>query len=775
MMSPSSPISDNNGSSGGVGGGAIRHRNPHSHQPSTALNIDTSPRNDSGSNNTNNGNNSSSIKLHNRHHRTHRRIISSSLFNNKIFMVLGGALVVLFVCTVGLWSQSSSSTTRYDKHSHKQKRNNNNYNRKEDIPVVADYNHDKYMQHRMKQQQHEDDGGDNDEDKKLEERINILPPPKQQQQQQQQLNSNKYQHQRHYGVNQEIEAVAAAEEGDDDDDEEEEEDDDDDEEKVENNIIMQFKRNEDNQEQHERQKQQPQQRREELRNQLRKRRNDRNRFHELPTKRKKKDINSKKEKKEVKDEEYYDNMTSSSLPEGSKPRSIYVQIDPIFNDDNEIMRLAEEDEEDQSNRYKRLKPFHITKVRRISMSRLPYDIDEDISSSDQRSVSPYPDDDHYFRNIQKILGHGNSRKYKHLMRDSQDEDCQFKYEWQEGAFPNCNVVHEYELGQLSRMLGRMARRRLRLREGDGNDLVKYLSHGYWRDVWVLSHRNVEKTLLKEGDDADEELTVLKTLRYEHDFSDRNYDRHRKDALASERLSSSPYVVDIFAFCQNTAVFEFGEGGDIDGKLWPYDEDEKVHLIAELTSWEKLDMAYQVACGIADIHDVEEDGIASIAHTDITPSQFIYIDGRWKVNDFNRCRFMREYTEDKSVCGFEVGSNPGKFRAPEEYAYEIETEKIDVYSMGNVFYAILSGLMPFEGIKQKKASQYVMEGKRPEIPDEVKESDDIAIQAILAATKACWTHDPKERPPAKKIRDELKSVMERIKTEKNTTTTTTTEA
>ena len=763
MMSPSSPISDNNGSSGGGSSGAIRHRNPHSHQPSTALNIDTSPRNDNnGGNNTNNGNNSSH-KLHNRHHR--RRIVSSSLFNNKIFMVLCGGLVILFVCTVGLWSQSSTTTRYYDKHSHKRKRNNNNSNRKEDIPVVADYNHNKYMQHRMKQQQqHEDDGGDNDEDNKEEERIILLPK----QQQHQQLNNNEYQHQqRHFGVNQEKEAAKeeTEEEGDDDD----EEDYDDEEEKVENNI-MQFKRDEDNQEQHERQKQQqqqPQQRREELRNQLRKN------FHKLPTKRKK-NIDKDKKKK-VEDEEYYDNMTSSSLlPGGSKPRSIYVQIEYNGDHDNEIMRLAEDEDEDHSNRYKRLKPFHITKVRRISMSRLPYDIDEDISSSDQRSVSPYPDDDHYFRNIKKILGHGNSRKYKHLMRDSQDENCQFKYDWQEGAFPNCNVVHEYELGQLSRMLGRMARRQLRLREGDGNDLVKYLSHGYWRDVWVLSHRNAEKSLLKEGDDADEELTVLKTLRYEHDFSDRNYDRHRKDALASERLSSSPYVVDIYAFCQNTAVFEFGEGGDIDGKLWPYDEDGKHHLIAELTSWEKLDMAYQVACGIADIHDVEEDGIASIAHTDITPSQFIYIDGRWKVNDFNRCRFMREYKEDKSVCGFEVGSNPGKFRAAEEYAYEIETEKIDVYSMGNVFYAILSGLMPFEGMKQKKASQYVMEGKRPEIPDEVKESDDIAIQAILAATKACWTLDPKERPPAKKIRDELKSVMERIKTE-NTTTTTTTEA
>jgi serine/threonine protein kinase len=266
---------------------------------------------------------------------------------------------------------------------------------------------------------------------------------------------------------------------------------------------------------------------------------------------------------------------------------------------------------------------------------------------------------------------------------------------------------------------------------------------------------------------EEELTVLKTLRYEHDFSDRNYDRHRKDALASERLSGSPHVVDIYAFCQNTAVFEYGEEGDIEGKLFPYNEEDGKYYVADLSSWEKLDLAYQVACGVADIHDVEEDGIASIAHTDITPSQFIYIDGKWKINDFNRCRFMREYKVNRTVCGFEVNSNPGKFRSPEEYAYEVETEKIDVYSMGNVLYSIISGMMPFEGLKSEKAMKAVMEGKRPKIPRDVEESDDIAIQAILSATKACWIHDPKDRPPATEIRDLLKSVMDRIKKENTT--------
>ena len=98
---------------------------------------------------------------------------------------------------------------------------------------------------------------------------------------------------------------------------------------------------------------------------------------------------------------------------------------------------------------------------------------------------------------------------------------------------------------------------------------------------------------------DEEITVLKTLRYKHDFTDRNYDRHRKDALASERLSNSPNVVDIFAYCSNSAVFEYGPGGDIEGKLWPYDDEEDKYYVADIPGLEKLDMGmcYVLYCGI----------------------------------------------------------------------------------------------------------------------------------------------------------------------------------
>lgn len=90
--------------------------------------------------------------------------------------------------------------------------------------------------------------------------------------------------------------------------------------------------------------------------------------------------------------------------------------------------------------------------------------------------------------------------------------------------------------------------------------------------------------------------------------------------------------------------------------------------------------------------------------------------------------------------------------------------VDVFSMGNIFYSILSGKSPFEGERESRAQKKVIKGERPEIPDEVLQSDDIAIQAILSATKKCWEQNPIDRPRAAVIRDQLKKVMDKMKGE-----------
>jgi hypothetical protein len=219
----------------------------------------------------------------------------------------------------------------------------------------------------------------------------------------------------------------------------------------------------------------------------------------------------------------------------------------------------------------------------------------------------------------------NSRKYRHGKPDRfEHDDCVAQYNWQKTSNPTCNLLYEKDLTDLKEYM--LSNQRL-------------IANGYWRDVW------------KSFDPWSK--SVLKTMRYEHEYVPRNYDRHRRDAVAMEQLTSSLNVVDIYGYCGNSGVFEFADGGDIDASLYNSDE-------TEWSSKEKLVIAHQLVSGLTDTHNFAREGIAAIAHTDITTSQFVYVSeaGTFKLNDFNRCRFISFSEEKNATCTFQVGNNPG---------------------------------------------------------------------------------------------------------------------
>jgi serine/threonine protein kinase len=191
--------------------------------------------------------------------------------------------------------------------------------------------------------------------------------------------------------------------------------------------------------------------------------------------------------------------------------------------------------------------------------------------------------------------------------------------------------------------------------------ARHVGNGFWRDVWSIP------------EEITNQYRVLKTIRLEHEMTPRNFERHRRDAMAMERLSSSPLVVDIYAFCGNSGVFEFADGGDLSDTLWPKQQAKRV--TNSLSKKKKLRIATQITSALAAVHNFDREGRASVAHADISLNQFIKINGRFKLNDFNRARFLRWNLKHDRMCTFHVGNNPGKNRSPEEYRYEGQTEKV----------------------------------------------------------------------------------------------------
>jgi serine/threonine protein kinase len=307
----------------------------------------------------------------------------------------------------------------------------------------------------------------------------------------------------------------------------------------------------------------------------------------------------------------------------------------------------------------------------------------------------------------------DSSEYRYGRADEfETDECKAQYDWQKVSYPTCNSLHEIDLLQI---------------RDDPFHRTRLLGNGYWRDVWLI--RDV----------------VLKTIRYTHDFEDRNYDRHRRDALAMEHLTKSKMVVNIHGFCANSGISDYADGGSISDIIWP-----KRANATTATDLQKLQVATQAAMGLAATHNVDKEGVASIAHTDITPTQFVAVGGIFQLNDFNRARFIRWNITSNQPCKYYVGKNPGKNRSPEEYNRDLQTEKVDIYSFGNILYMLLTSMWPFLEETEEEAQEQVKQGLRPSIPEDTWNSTNPIVNDLKEVMFKCHEHDPTKRATAREV-------------------------
>ena len=330
--------------------------------------------------------------------------------------------------------------------------------------------------------------------------------------------------------------------------------------------------------------------------------------------------------------------------------------------------------------------------------------------------------------------------------------CKAMYDWQVSHHENCNVVHEtswgfvHPLGWNPQDLPPGYEFQEDKLFQDPNEQVRLVAGGAFRWVWMM----------REFDGTRRALKTLRIDTKSQNFDLRNFDRHRRDAVAMDELTASRLVVDMYGYCANTGLFDWGEGGDLTNIF---------QRNPDISDYQLLQIAYNVSMSIHDAHHFDDRGRATMAHTDIKPDQFLYQDGYYRLTDFNRVRFLSWNEEDNTECGFRVQKNGGLWRAPEEYSYRIETEKVDVYSLGNVLFFLLTGENPWKPLPLKEIYEKVMNGDRPPIPQEMRDSNEIFDRYMIQAMQMAWTHERTQRPGAFEVAQKLKEGIEEYEKQK----------
>ena len=259
---------------------------------------------------------------------------------------------------------------------------------------------------------------------------------------------------------------------------------------------------------------------------------------------------------------------------------------------------------------------------------------------------------------------------------------------------------------------------------------------------------------------DTKPVVMKLMKQKHDVTQRNLERHQRDAIVMEQLTSSQNVVHIYGFCGNTVVTEFlstpldvvTDGLEIHRPTTTTTSSSTVHPITRQTPEGRLHLMLEATKGLRDIHGISG---GPIVHADIGARQFLVRDdGKVALNDFNRCRFVAHRNNNThEPCSFLIPSAPGKSRSPEEYIENRLNEKLDVFSLGNVYYTILYGYHPWEAFSSRETKSLVKQGTLPTF----KKMESPIDQKLIEIAKKTFIFEPDLRPSASQLLQELEAL------------------
>lgn len=97
--------------------------------------------------------------------------------------------------------------------------------------------------------------------------------------------------------------------------------------------------------------------------------------------------------------------------------------------------------------------------------------------------------------------------------------------------------------------------------------------------------------------------------------------------------------------------------------------------------------------LAIVHGLTE--VSDIVHRDLKPGNILLHEGTWKVADFGIARFVEESTSARTV----KGCLTHEYAAPEQWEFKHATGATDIYALGCIGYALLTGHPPFQGSKE----------------------------------------------------------------------------
>lgn len=219
--------------------------------------------------------------------------------------------------------------------------------------------------------------------------------------------------------------------------------------------------------------------------------------------------------------------------------------------------------------------------------------------------------------------------------------------------------------------------------------------------------------------------AIKVLRGDLSNDEKFVRRFQREALSASSLAH-PNIVEMYDVGEDDGtyyiVMEYVEGKTLK---------QLIKKRGTLTLSETIDIMSQLTDGMAHAHD------SYIIHRDLKPQNImIKDDGQIKITDFGIAMALNatQLTQTNSVMG------SVHYLPPEQASGKGCTIKSDIYSMGIIFYELLSGSLPFRG---ENAVEIALKHMREPLPS-LREDNPAIPQSIENIIKRATAKNPKNR-------------------------------
>ena len=219
--------------------------------------------------------------------------------------------------------------------------------------------------------------------------------------------------------------------------------------------------------------------------------------------------------------------------------------------------------------------------------------------------------------------------------------------------------------------------------------------------------------------------AIKILRGDLSNDEKFVRRFQREALSASSLAH-PNIVE---------MYDVGEDDGLYYIVMEYVDGKTVKQLLKkrgnLTLSETIDIMLQLTDGMSHAHD------SYIVHRDLKPQNImIKDDGQIKITDFGIAMALNstQLTQTNSVMG------SVHYLPPEQASGKGSTIKSDIYSMGIVFYELLSGSLPFRG---DNAVEIALKHMRDPLPS-LRDENPTIPQSIENIIKRATAKNPKNR-------------------------------